>query len=257
MAAHGELRNRHEHQPGQAAVLAGAPQVRRAASSSWSPAARRCPTRCTRRFTRWASTSPRATASPRRRRCSPSPSPGNKRQPGHASGRALPGHRAAASTSPDDDGIGEVIARGPQRDGGLLRRPRGHRRERSRTAGCTPATSGGWTPTGGCTSSGRKKDVIIDANGKNVYPDELEELYGRPRAHQGAVDRRAARTTAGGEKVACLCVPGLQRTAPREEVRRGAGGALPQGLRRAALLPAGQGAALLGRASCPGPPPAR
>ena len=24
---------------------------------------------------------------------------------------------------------------------------------------------------------GRKKDVIIDASGKNVYPDELEELY--------------------------------------------------------------------------------
>ena len=40
---------------------------------------------------------------------------------------------------------------------------------------------------------GRKKDVIIDANGKNVYPDELEELYGEHAARQGAVHRRAAR----------------------------------------------------------------
>ncbi len=80
-----------------------------------------------------------------------------------------------------------------------------------------------------------------------------------PRRARGALRRARARsrscrssacpTTAGGETVACLCVPdyGERR---REEVRRGARGALPPGLGRAALPPARQGAALLGRASC-------
>ena len=26
---------------------------------------------------------------------------------------------------------------------------------------------------------GRSKDVIIDSNGKNIYPDEIEDLYGK------------------------------------------------------------------------------
>ncbi|MFH4242679.1 long-chain fatty acid--CoA ligase, partial [Acinetobacter baumannii] len=26
---------------------------------------------------------------------------------------------------------------------------------------------------------GRSKEVIIDSNGKNIYPDEIEELYGK------------------------------------------------------------------------------
>src|SRR5207248_9408981 len=53
---------------------------------------------------------------------------------------------------------------------------------------------------------GRKKDVILDASGKNVYPDELEELYGRTALIKelsivGLPDGK------GHERVACLCVP--------------------------------------------------
>jgi long-chain acyl-CoA synthetase len=64
---------------------------------------------------------------------------------------------------------------------------------------------------------GRKKDVIIDANGKNVYPDELEELYG-DHGRSRSCRWSGFRTSAGGETVACLCVPdyGERR---REEVR--------------------------------------
>ncbi len=52
---------------------------------------------------------------------------------------------------------------------------------------------------------GRAKDVIIDANGKNVYPDELEELYG-VHPHIKELSVVGLPDDAGGEKVACLCV---------------------------------------------------
>ena len=78
---------------------------------------------------------------------------------------------------------------------------------------------------------GRKKDVIIDANGKNVYPDELEELYG-DHAHIKELSIVGLPDEAGGEKVACLCVPDYKDRPPRGGPAR-AGGALPPGLGRA------------------------
>src|SRR5690606_33272677 len=66
---------------------------------------------------------------------------------------------------------------------------------------------------------GRKKDVIIDANGKNVYPDELEAIYGSSDAIRelsivGLLD------AAGGEKIACLAVPNYVEGEDRAETRR-------------------------------------
>jgi long-chain acyl-CoA synthetase len=53
---------------------------------------------------------------------------------------------------------------------------------------------------------GRSKDVIIDSNGKNIYPDEIEDLYGKPPLIKelsvvGLPDED------GGEKIAALVVP--------------------------------------------------
>ena len=64
---------------------------------------------------------------------------------------------------------------------------------------------------------GRKKDVIIDANGKNVYPDELEDAYRDPDLVKelcvvGLPGRRR------GEKVALLVVPDW-KDGDRAEVR--------------------------------------
>ncbi|ATB31617.1 AMP-binding protein [Melittangium boletus] len=139
----------------------------------------------------------------------------NKRQPGTV-GKALPGIELKI-LEPDNEGIGEVIARGPSVMAGYF--------------GDKDATDAvlkdGWLYTGDLGRLdadgrlflvGRKKDVIIDANGKNVYPDELEEFFGDHK-HIKELSVVGMPDEAGGEKVACLCVPDYQER-PREEVRR-------------------------------------
>ena len=57
---------------------------------------------------------------------------------------------------------------------------------------------------------GRSKDVIIDSNGKNIYPDEIEDLYGmspfiKELSVVGLPDED------GGEKIASLVVPDYEK----------------------------------------------
>ncbi len=139
----------------------------------------------------------------------------NKRQPGSV-GRALPGIEIKIA-NPDENGIGEVLARGPNVMAGYFE-------DRDAT---DAAFEDGWLRTGDLGRLeadgslylvGRKKDVILDASGRNVYPDELEVIYGEHRSIKelcvvGLPDDR------GGETVACLCVPEYGARS-REEVRR-------------------------------------
>jgi long-chain acyl-CoA synthetase len=140
---------------------------------------------------------------------------GNKRLPGSV-GHALPGIELKIH-QPDAEGIGEVTARGPNVMAGYF-----HDRDST-----LAVLKDGWLFTGDLGRldehgnlflSGRQKDVIIDANGKNVYPDDLEELYG-VHAHIKELSVVGLPEDDGGEKVACLCVPDYKER-PREEVRR-------------------------------------
>ncbi|KFE67779.1 AMP-binding protein [Hyalangium minutum] len=141
--------------------------------------------------------------------------PTNKRQPGTV-GKALPGIEFKID-QPDNDGIGEVIAKGPNIMAGYFG-------DREATEAVLKS---GWLHTGDLGRLdaegrlylvGRKKDVIIDANGKNVYPDELEDLYS-VHTHIKELSIVGMPEDGGGEKVACLCVPDYKER-PREEVRR-------------------------------------
>ncbi len=101
---------------------------------------------------------------------------------------------------------------------------------------------------------GRKKDVIIDANGKNVYPDELEELYGEHRSSRSCrwwASRRGGRRDGG-----LPLRPGLRGTAPRGRPG-GDRGALPPRLVRRSPSTAGSRCCASGTASCRGPAPGR
>lgn len=117
----------------------------------------------------------------------------------------------------DSEGIGEILARGPTVMAGYFQ-----------NAEATQAVmADGWLKTGdlgkfddegNLVLVGRKKDVIIDANGKNVYPDELEEVYSK-HARIKELSIVGFPDEGGNEKVACLCVPDYGDL-PRDEVRR-------------------------------------
>ncbi|HLM46740.1 MAG TPA: AMP-binding protein, partial [Myxococcaceae bacterium] len=139
----------------------------------------------------------------------------NKRQAGTV-GKALPGVELRI-LDPDNDGIGEVLARGPNVMAGYY----------GDKESTEAVLKEGWLYTGDLGRIddegrlylvGRKKDVIIDANGKNVYPDELEDVYS-DHAHIKELSIVGLPEDGGGEKVACLCVPDYKER-PREEVRR-------------------------------------
>ncbi len=128
---------------------------------------------------------------------------GNKRLKGTV-GKALPGIELRID-NPDAEGIGEVIARGPNVMAGYF-----ENREAT-----DAALKDGWLHTGDLGRLdeqgrlylvGRQKDVIIDANGKNVYPDEVEELY-RESKDIKELSVVGLPEEGGGEKVACLVVP--------------------------------------------------
>jgi long-chain acyl-CoA synthetase len=146
--------------------------------------------------------------------------PGDEVIPGSV-GRALPGIDVRID-QPDASGIGEVVAKGPNVMVGYFENPE-----------ATAATIvDGWLHTGDLGRMdadgnlfivGRKKEMILGPSGENVYPDELEELYGdSPWVKELSVVGLPAGD--GAETVAALIVPdyehgGKDREGVREEVR--------------------------------------
>ncbi|HVO19918.1 MAG TPA: AMP-binding protein [Anaeromyxobacter sp.] len=136
-------------------------------------------------------------------------------------GPALPGVEIRIA-EPDASGVGEVLARGPNVMVGYWGGGDRPGADPERTA---EVLQEGWLRTGdlgrldadgNLTLVGRKKDVIIDGNGKNVHPDEVEERYARP----GLVKELCAVGLPEGsaEVVALLVVPEYG-SRPHEEVR--------------------------------------
>jgi long-chain acyl-CoA synthetase len=129
--------------------------------------------------------------------------PGNKLLKGSV-GKPLPGVEVRID-SPDDSGVGEVLARGQNVMAGY------YNNEEATEA----VMQDRWLRTGDLGRLdedgnlfivGRSKDVIIDSNGKNIYPDEIEDLYGKsPLIKEMSVV--GLPDDDGGEKIAALVVP--------------------------------------------------
>ena len=133
-----------------------------------------------------------------------------------SAGRALPGIEVRI-VDPDASGVGEVAAKGPNIMAGYY--------------GDADATAevlrDGWLYTGDLGRLdeaghlflvGRRKEMIVDSGGKNIYPDEIEELYRAPRliaemAVIGLPDGAA-------EQVAAVVVPKDRSEAGRTRVRK-------------------------------------
>ncbi|MBS1797624.1 MAG: AMP-binding protein [Acidobacteria bacterium] len=129
--------------------------------------------------------------------------PGNKLIRGSV-GKALPGVEVKID-NPDENGVGEVLARGQNVMLGY------YNNEEATEA----VLQDRWLKTGDLGRLdedgnlfivGRSKDVIIDSNGKNIYPDEIEDLYGKS-SYIKELSVVGVPDDDGGEKVAALVVP--------------------------------------------------
>ena len=118
-------------------------------------------------------------------------------------GKPLPGVEVRIA-DPDASGVGEVIARGPNVMLGYY----------ENEAATRATLVDRWLYTGDLGRVdedgnlylvGRSKEIIVDTNGKNVYPDELEEVYANsPYVKELSI---VGLPDGIGEKVACLVVP--------------------------------------------------
>ncbi len=119
-------------------------------------------------------------------------------------GKPLPGVEIKID-NPDSRGVGEVFARGQNIMTGYY----------NDEAATEEVLEDRWLKTGDLGRVdddgnlyivGRSKEVIIDSNGKNIYPDEIEDLYSKSKYIKelsvvGLPDED------GGEKISSLVVP--------------------------------------------------
>jgi long-chain acyl-CoA synthetase len=133
-------------------------------------------------------------------------------------GRALPGVEVRIA-EPDAQGIGEVIARGANVMLGYYQ-DEDATRQTLVNRWLYTGDLGRLDDEGNLYLVGRSKEIIVDTNGKNVYPDEIEELY----TESAFVKELSVVGLAEGigEKVACMVVPDYDYdiALSREEVRR-------------------------------------
>lgn len=144
--------------------------------------------------------------------------PQNKLQKGSV-GKNLPGVEVKIE-EPDENGVGEVLARGQNVMLGYFNNEEATKQV-LQDRWLRTGDLGKIDEDGNLYIVGRSKDIIIDSNGKNIYPDEVEELYGKSKFIKelsvvGLVDPD------GGEKIACLVVPDYEFdiTLPRLEVNK-------------------------------------
>ncbi|MBC7929403.1 MAG: AMP-binding protein, partial [Rubrivivax sp.] len=133
-------------------------------------------------------------------------------------GKPLPGVEIRISDA-DASGIGEVIARGPNVMLGYYQNE-GATQSALVNRWLHTGDLGRLDDDGNLYLVGRSKELIVDTNGKNVYPDEVEELYkDSPFIKELGV---VGLPDGIGEKVACLVVPDYDGdiSLRREEVQR-------------------------------------
>ncbi|MCH2109398.1 MAG: AMP-binding protein, partial [Polyangiaceae bacterium] len=138
---------------------------------------------------------------------------GPQSRSGHV-GHAVPGVELRIE-NPGEDGIGEVLAKGPN----IMR---GYSDNAEAT---NDVLQDGWLRTGDLgkldrrgrlTLVGRQKDVVVTSNGENIYPDDIEERLGSLNGIEeysilGVDDGR------GGELLAAAVIPALDDARPRDE----------------------------------------
>ncbi|RME05425.1 MAG: hypothetical protein D6812_03205, partial [Deltaproteobacteria bacterium] len=127
-----------------------------------------------------------------------------KAKPGQV-GKPVPGVEVRID-APDEKGVGEIVARGPNVMKGYANDEAANRKVFTEDGWLRTGDLGRIDREGRLQIVGRAKEVIVAANGENVYPDDVEAMIGKlPHVSEytilGFPDGR------GGERVACLAVP--------------------------------------------------
>jgi long-chain acyl-CoA synthetase len=130
-------------------------------------------------------------------------------------GKPLPGARVRIDR-PNDEGIGEVCLSGEILMGGYYRNE----------AATKEAIRDGWLHTGdlgtidaggNLTLTGRSKDVIVLSNGKNIYPEEIEEHYGKSPYVKEICVMGVAGSDGPGDRLHAVVVPDLDEFRKRNQ----------------------------------------
>ncbi|MDH3529032.1 MAG: AMP-binding protein, partial [Acidobacteriota bacterium] len=123
-------------------------------------------------------------------------------------GKPLPGVEVKIN-NPDNNGVGEVYARGQNVMLGYYKNEQATE-EALDDRWLKTGDLGRLDDDGNLYIVGRSKDVIIDSNGKNIYPDEVEDLYSKsPFIRELSVVGLPEED--GGERVAALVVPDYEK----------------------------------------------
>ncbi|MES1171919.1 MAG: AMP-binding protein [Bacteroidota bacterium] len=144
-------------------------------------------------------------------------SPKRKALPGSV-GQPLPGIEVKID-DPDGTGVGEVIARGRNVMAGYWDDEKATQ-EAIRDGWFHTGDIGRFDEDGNLYLVGRSKEIIVDSNGKNVYPDEIEDLYrDSPYIKELSV---VGLPDGAAEHVACAVAPDYEHEAalPREAVHK-------------------------------------
>ncbi len=129
--------------------------------------------------------------------------PGNKLLAGSV-GSPVPGVDVRID-NPDISGVGEVIARGANVMVGYYANDEATRKV-LRDRWLYTGDLGRLDDAGNLYLVGRSKEIIIDSNGKNIYPDEIEDAYNTSAFIKELSVVGLPDTEGTGERVACMVV---------------------------------------------------
>lgn len=120
-------------------------------------------------------------------------------------GKAIPGVELKI-LNPDQNGIGEVIAKGPNVMLGYANNPEATKAVLDEQGWLHTGDLGRLDRDGRLSLVGRAKDVIVSASGENVYPDDVENMLGTIK-HVIEYAVVGVDNPGGGERVALLAQP--------------------------------------------------
>lgn len=133
---------------------------------------------------------------------------------GHV-GRPVPGVELKIH-DPGKDGIGEIVARGPNVMLGYADDPEATRATIDGEGWLHTGDLGKIDGRGHVVIVGRAKDTIVTSTGENVYPDDVEARLGTIE-HVAEYTILAISDQRGGERIACVAVVAKDETSTREE----------------------------------------